>query len=157
MSFIWTPWHWLKTEFIHATQKQNTFLDASSSSRSLSCKRRPRARKRHRLPLYGCLVFSSNVRQLFVQFFNSGLVMAAFLQPLGTSSSKAAKTVKFVNCKTSTLCSFFVDYKTLWRRFCWEYLLTLPSRRGSHEFESIQCVKKSEASNFYVFQYEPKN
>ena len=88
---------------------------------------------------------------------NLGLVKTAFLQPLSTSSKKAAKTVKFVNCKTSILCSFFVDYKTLWRRFCWEYLLTLPSRRGSHEFESIQCVKISEASNFYVFQYEPKS
>ena len=30
-------------------------------------------------------------------------------------------------CRTSTFCSFFVDYKTLWLQFCWENLLTLPS------------------------------
>ena len=33
-------------------------------------------------------------------------------------------------CRTSTLCSFFLGYKTLWRQFCWESLSTLPSRHG---------------------------
>ena len=33
-------------------------------------------------------------------------------------------------CRTSTLCSFFLGYKTLWRQFCWENLSTLPSHHG---------------------------
>ena len=33
-------------------------------------------------------------------------------------------------CRTSTLCSFFVGYKTLWLQFCWESFSTLPSRHG---------------------------
>ena len=44
-----------------------------------------------------CLVFSSNVRQAIVPFLNRGSGKTAFLHPIGTSLSKAANTVKFVN------------------------------------------------------------
>ena len=45
--------------------------------------------------LYGCLVFSSNVRELIVQFSQKSLTEAAFLQLLEETSSAAASTVKF--------------------------------------------------------------
>ena len=54
-------------------------------------------KKRRRLSLYGCLLFSSYVRQLIVQFFIRGLGKTASLQPIGTSLCKAANAVKFVS------------------------------------------------------------
>ena len=51
----------------------------------------------HKLSLYGCLVLSSNVRELAVSFFSRGLGKTAFLQPIGMSLSEAANTVKFVS------------------------------------------------------------
>ena len=109
--------------------KLNNF-EVSSSSRWFPCIWRAKARKRHRLSLYGCLVFSSNVRQLIVWFLSRGSGKTAFLHPIGTSLCKAAKTVKFVICRTSTLCSFFLGYKTPWRLFCWDNPSTLPTRHG---------------------------
>ena len=55
------------------------------------------ARKRHKLSLNGCLVFSSYVRQLIVWFLSRRSGKTAFLHPIGTSLSTAANTVKFVN------------------------------------------------------------
>ena len=74
-------------------------FEVSSSSRWFPCKWRTRARKRHRLSLYGCLVFSSNVRHLIVQFFKSGSGKIASFYLIGTPLRRAVNTVKFVNLK----------------------------------------------------------
>ena len=62
----------------------------------MSCKWRGSARKRLQLSLYGCLVFSSYVRQLIVPFLNRGSGKTPFLLPIGTSLRRAADTVNFV-------------------------------------------------------------
>ena len=127
VSFIWTRWNWsVLNPSILLMNKLNNF-EVSSSSRWFPCKWRARARQRHKLSLYGFLACSSNVRQLIVPFFTRGSGKIAFLHPIGTSLSNAAHAGKFVNlsCRTFTLCSFFLGYKTLWRQFCWEKLLVL--------------------------------
>ena len=43
---------------------------------------------------------------------------------------KQQKRSSLSTCRTSTLCSFFLGYKTLWRQFGWESLSTLPSRHA---------------------------
>ena len=100
LSFMWTPWECLGLNpSILLINKLNIFK-VSFSSRWFLCKWRARARKRHRLSLYGCLVFSSNVRQLIVHFFESGLGKIASLHPIGTSLRRAAnlgKIVKLLN------------------------------------------------------------
>ena len=128
ISFIWTPWNWLRlSPSILLMNKLNKF-EVSSSSRWFPCKWRARARKRHRLSFYGCFVFSSNVRQLIVWFLSICLGKTESLHPIGTSLSKVTKTVKYVNLQNPTLYSFFIGCKTLWRQFCWENLLALRSR-----------------------------
>ena len=97
ISFIWTPWNWSALNPSVLLMNKLNIFEVFSSSRWFLCKWRARARTKHRLSLYGCLVFSSNVRQLIVQFFKSGLGKTAFFHPIGTSLSKAANTVKFVN------------------------------------------------------------
>ena len=95
--FMWTTWNWLwLSPTIWLMNKMKNF-EVSSSSCWFPCMWRARARKRHKLSLYGCLVFSSIVRQLIVWFLSRGSGRTAFLHPLGTSLSKAANTVKFVN------------------------------------------------------------
>ena len=97
ISLIWTPWSWLGlSPSIFLMNKQDNF-EISSSNRWVPCKWRASARKRYKLSLYGCLVFSSNVRQLIVPFFNRGLSKTAFVHPIGMSLSKALNTVKFAN------------------------------------------------------------
>ena len=97
ISFMWTPWNWSAlNQSILLMNNLNNF-EVSSSSPWVPCKWRARARKRHKLSLYGCLVFSSYVRHLIVQFFKSGSGKTAFLHPIGTSLSKAANMVQFVN------------------------------------------------------------
>ena len=97
ISLMWTSWNWLGlTPAIILMIKLNNF-EVSPSSRSVPCKWRTRARKRHKLLLYGCLVFSSYVRQLILPFFNRGSVKTAFLDPIGTSLRRTANTVKFVS------------------------------------------------------------
>ena len=73
------------------------FFDVSPSSFWLPCKWRITARKRLKLSIYGCFVFSSNVRQCTVWFFSRGLGKTPTLQPIVTSLSKASNFVKFVN------------------------------------------------------------
>ena len=71
---------------------------------------------------------------------------------------KQQKQSSLSTCRISTLCSFFLGYKTPWPQFGWENLPTLPSR--AHKFGSIEqyivfvCVKVSEPSTFYIFQNE---
>ena len=144
------------------TKKLNNF-EVFSSSRWFPCKWRTRAQKRHRLSLYGYLVFFSYVRQLIVWFLSRGSCKTSFLHPIGTSFSKAANTVQFVTCRTSTLCSFFLGCKTVWRQFCWENLSNCQVVIGAHRFGPIQqgivlvCVKISQPSVFYIFQNEAKS
>ena len=96
---MWTPWNWLGlSPSILVMNKMNNF-EVFSSSRWFPCMWRARARRRHKLLLYGCLVFSSYVRLLIVPFLNRGLGKTGFLHPIGTSLKKAANTVKFVNLK----------------------------------------------------------
>ena len=112
--FMWTPWNrsGLSPSFLLMNKSNSS--EVSSSSRWVPCKWRARAQKRHRLPLYGCFVSSSNVWQLIVPILNGGSGKIAFLHPRGTSLSKAPNTVKFVNLYgTSVLCSFFLGYKIL--------------------------------------------
>ena len=97
ISFMWTPWIWLGfSPSVLLMNKLNIF-EVFSSSRWFPCMWRARARKRHRLLLYGCLVFSSKVRQLIVPFLNRGSGKTVSLHPIGTSLRRAANTVKFVN------------------------------------------------------------
>ena len=97
ISFMWTAWNWLELNpSIKLMNKLNVF-EVCSSSLWVPCKWREGARKRHKLSLYGCLVFSSYVRQLIVPFLNKGSCKTAFLHPIGMSLSKAAKTTEFVN------------------------------------------------------------
>ena len=97
LSFIWTRWKWsAPNPSILLFNKLNSF-EVFSSSRWFPCMCRAGARERQRLSLYGCLVFSSNVRKLIVWFLSRGLGKTAFLHPIGTSLSKAANTVKFNN------------------------------------------------------------
>ena len=96
-SFMWTPWNWSALNLsILLMNKLNNF-EVSSPSRWVPCKWGASARKRRKLSLYGFLVLFSNVRQLIVWFLSRGLCKTAFFQPIGTSSSKAANAVKFVN------------------------------------------------------------
>ena len=70
ISFLCIPWIWLGlSPSILSMNKLNNF-GVSSSSRWVPCKWRASAQKRHKLPLYGCLVFSSYVRQLILPFLN---------------------------------------------------------------------------------------
>ena len=97
ISFMWTPLNWSglnPSNFL--MNKLNTF-EVSSCSRWFLCMRRARARKRHSLTLYGCPIFSSNVRQLIFWFLSRGSGKIAFLHPVGTFLSKEASTVRFVN------------------------------------------------------------
>ena len=97
ISFMWTPWNCMGlSPSILVMNKMNNF-EVSSSSLWVPCKWRASARKRHKLSFFGCLVFSSNVRQLIVQFFKSGSGKSPSLHPIGTSLSKTANTVKVVN------------------------------------------------------------
>ena len=96
ISFTWKPWNWLGlSPSIMLRNKLNNF-EFSSSCRWVPCKWKANARKGHKLSLYGCLVFSSKVRQLIVWFLSRGSGNTAILHPIGTSLSKAANTVKFV-------------------------------------------------------------
>ena len=96
ISFMWTPWKWSAlNRSILLMNKLNNF-EVFSSSYWCPCMWRASARKRHKLSLYGCLMFCSNVRQLIVWFLSRGSDKTAFLHPIGTSLSKAANTVKFV-------------------------------------------------------------
>ena len=140
-----------KTEFIHATQKQNKFFRCFFFQSFIFVQTESKSTKQTQVIVIWLSRVLFKRKIIGCAVLNIGLVKTAFLQPLSTSSSKAANTVKFVNCETSTLCSFFVGYKTLWRRFCWEYLLALPSRRGTQEFGSIQCVKTSQPSISFCF------
>ena len=85
------------------------------------------ARKRDTLLLYGCLAFSSYMRQLIVSFRQRGSGNSASLSPKRTSLCKAANTVKFVSCRITTLCLSSLQSRTRWRQFCWEYRLALSS------------------------------
>ena len=97
ISFMLTPWNCLGLSATFLLMKKNKNFEVSSSSRRVPCKWRGNARKRHKLLLFGCLVFSSNFRQLIVPYFNRGSGKTASLYPISTSLSKAAETVKFVN------------------------------------------------------------
>ena len=66
------------------------------SSRWHSCKCRESARRKHKLSLYGWPVLWK-MRQLIVCFLSRNLVQTASLQPKGTSLSRKANTVEFVN------------------------------------------------------------
>ena len=95
--FMWTPCKWLGLSLsILLMNKLNNF-EVFSSSQWFPCKGRAGARRRHRLSFYGCLVFSSNVRQLIVWFLGRGSGKTAFLHPIFTSLSKKAETIRFVN------------------------------------------------------------
>ena len=97
MSFMLTPRNWFALNpTILLMNKLNNF-EVSSSSRWFPCMWGARARERHRLLLYGGLVFSSNVRQLIVPLLNRSSGRTASLHPIGTSLKRAANTVKFVN------------------------------------------------------------
>ena len=97
ISFIWTPWNWGGVSPSIFLMNKLKVFDVSSSSFWFPSKWRARARKRHKLSVYGCLVFSPKVRQLTVCFSNRGYCRTASLHPIGTSLRKAANTVKFVN------------------------------------------------------------
>ena len=97
ISFMWTPRNWLGLSPSILLMNKLNNCEVSSSSRWVPCKWRASARKRQKLSLYACLVFSSYVRQLIVRCLNRGLGKNALLHPIGTSLSKAANTVKFVN------------------------------------------------------------
>ena len=58
-----------------------------------------------------CLVFSSVVKPLSVWFFNRSLGKTASLQPIGTSLSKTATTVKFLNLRKL---HFLVNFSQLY-------------------------------------------
>ena len=97
ISFKWTPWNWLVfSPSILLMNKLNNF-EVYSCSLSFPCMWWARARKRQRLSLYGCLVFSSNVRRLIVWFLSRDSGKTASLHPIGTSLRRAANTVKLVN------------------------------------------------------------
>ena len=55
-----------------------------------------RSIKRHKLPLYGCPVFSSKVRPLIVWVLSRCSGTTASSQPISTFSKQAANTGKFV-------------------------------------------------------------
>ena len=127
---MWTPLNWLGlSQPVLLMNKLNNF-EVFSSSRSFPCHWRARTRKRHRLLLYGCLLFSLNVRQLIVPFLNGSLGKTAFLHPKGTSLRRAAKTVKFVNFSNFHFVFILSRLEDFWRQFCWENLSILPSRLG---------------------------
>ena len=97
ISFTRTAWNWLAlSPSILLMKKLNNF-DVSSSSRWVPCKWRTSAQNRHKSSLYGCLLCSSDVRQLIVPFVNRGLGRSAFLHTIGTTLRRAANTVKFIN------------------------------------------------------------
>ena len=117
ISFIRTIWNWLGlSPSILLMNNLNNF-EISPSSRWVPCKWRASPRKRHKLSLYRCLVFSSFVRQLIVWFLSRGSEKTAFLHPIKIFLTGAAITSILLTCRTSTLCSFFLGYKTLWRHF----------------------------------------
>ena len=97
ISFIWTPWTWSALNSSSLLMNKLNITEVSSSNRWVSCKWRASERKRHKLLLDSCLVFSSYVRQLIVWFFSRGSNKTAFLHPIGTCLRRAANTVKFVN------------------------------------------------------------
>ena len=95
ISFIWTPWNWLGLSPSILVMNKLNNCEVSSSSRWVPCKWKASARKRHKLSLYGCLVFSSNVSQLIVWFLSRSSGKTAFLHPIGTFFRGTAKTIKF--------------------------------------------------------------
>ena len=130
----------------------------------MPCKWRASARKRHKLSLYGCLVLSSNVRQLTVPFLNRSLGKTALLHPIGTSFSKAANTVKFVNLQNLDLFIRSFSATRLYDVILVEKIFQLCQVvMGAHKFGSIQqgivfvCVRLSEPSVSYIFQNEAKS
>ena len=96
ISFMWTPWNRSVLNPSVLFMNKMTKFEVSSSSRWFPCKWRARAQKRHRLLLYGCLMFSSNVRQFVVQFIKSGSGKTASLHFIGMFLSEAANSVEFV-------------------------------------------------------------
>ena len=109
ISFKWTPWNWSPLNSSTLLMNNLKNLEISSSSRWFPCMRRTGAQERHMFLLYGCLMFSSNVKQLIVWLLSRGLVKTAFLHPIGTSLSKAGNTVKFV--KLSNIHIVFILFR----------------------------------------------
>ena len=80
-SFMWTHWKWLGLSPSILLMNKLENFEVSFSSRWVPCKWRASARKSHKLSLYGCLVFSSYVRQLIVPFLSRSSGKTAFLRP----------------------------------------------------------------------------
>ena len=70
LSCKWIPWNWLALRPFILLMKKIDDFEVSSSSRWVPYKWRAGARKRLKLSSFGCLVFSSYVRQLIVPFLN---------------------------------------------------------------------------------------
>ena len=97
MSFIGTPWNWLRLSPSIQLMNNLKILDVSSASFWCPCKWRSGARKRHNLSLYGYLVFASMWDSWLCSFLKVFCGKTMSRQPIGTSLSKAAKTVKIVS------------------------------------------------------------
>ena len=95
--FLWTRWNWSVLSPCFLLMNKLKILDVFSDSWWFLCKWRATARIRHRLLIYGCLVFSSNVKLLIVWHLGRGSCNTASLHPIGTTLSKSANTVKIVN------------------------------------------------------------
>ena len=119
---------------------------------------------RHKLSLYGCLVFSSYVRQLIVRFLNRGSGKTAFLHPIGYVFQRSCKYGQVCQLVEPPLC---VHSFSATRRndisFVEKIFQLCQVVMGAHKFKSIQqgivfvCVKISEPSVFYILQNETKS
>ena len=95
ISFMWTPWNWLGLNPTFLLMNKLNNFKISTSSFWVPCKWKANAPKRHKLSLYGCLVFPSDLRQLIVPLLRRGSGKTASLHSICTPFRRATKTVKF--------------------------------------------------------------
>ena len=121
MSFIWTPWTWVGLSPAILLFNRLEISDVSSSSFWFPCKWRAKERKRQKLSLCGCLVFSSKMKQLTVFFFTG-------------SSGKTASLRKYV-------------FEWSWK-YCWFCQLVEPPLYV-HPFSSTRLRDFSFVESFF--------
>ena len=71
-------------------------MEVDVSRLVVPCKWTARARNKHKLSLYGCLVFWSKIKQITWLFLSRGSGITESGHPMGMFLSKAAKMVTFV-------------------------------------------------------------
>ena len=95
--FKWTSWIWLRLSPTVLLTNEMEILEVFSSGCWVAWFWRASAQKWHKSSIYGCLVFSFKMRHSIVTFLNRVSAKTASLQPRGTSWSRTARMVIFVN------------------------------------------------------------